>query len=44
MRLNGCELGIGSGGKLRLEAVFDHGRVRGGNKIEMIGLNGRHRN
>jgi hypothetical protein len=40
--LNGGEFGIGSGGKIRLESVLDHGGVGCGDKIEVHRLDGLH--
>ncbi len=40
--LNGGEFGIGSGGKIRLESVLDHGGMGRGDKIEVHRLAGMH--
>jgi hypothetical protein len=34
MGLNGGDFGVGSGGKIRLETMLDHGGVGRGDKIE----------
>ena len=36
------QFGLGSGRKIGLKAVLDHGGVGGGHKIEVIGMTGMH--
>ncbi len=40
LRLDCGQLGLGSGGKIGLKAVLDHGGMGGGDKIEVEGVGG----
>ena len=40
MGLNRGQFGVGSGGKIRLKAVLDHGGMGRGDKIEVDGMAG----